>query len=312
MIRGAAQIDFSISLESSPSHDPLRCETGVFRDRLMLVALATCILLAPQAGFAQSTRPPASIEGKKGEWNGFPSVEISVNAKSVLIVLPNKAANTPTYPWVWHGEFFGHRPQPDIELLNRGFHLVYTRCPDMLGSPEAVAHWDKVYAELIAKYQFAPKVALVGLSRGGLYCYNWAVKNPDKVACVYADAAVCDLKSWPGGKGKGKGSPRDWELAKKCYGFNSEAEAMAYQGNPVDTITALARYKVPLLHIYGDADDVVPWDENTGVLARTYQQLGGPITLLAKPGVNHHPHGLEDSTVIVEFIERNTLQQFEK
>lgn len=275
-----------------------------------LIAVLLCSLISNTV-IAQSEKPAAKIDGKPGQWNGFPSVEITVNDRSVLIVLPIQATKTPTYPWVWHGEFFGHRPQPDVELLKRGFHLVYTRCPDMLGSPEAVAHWDKVYAELTTKYHFAPKVALVGLSRGGLYCYNWAVKNPDKVACVYADAAVCDLKSWPGGKGKGKGSPRDWELAMQCYHFNGEQEALEYKLNPVDTVEVLAKHNVPLLHVYGDADDVVPWDENTGIIATKYKALGGPITLIAKPGVNHHPHGLEDSAPIVEFVEQNSLKQFD-
>lgn len=53
---------------------------------------------------------------------------------------------------------------------------------------------------LTTEHKLARKVALIGLSRGGLYCYNWATANPDKAACIYADAAVCDLKSWPGGK----------------------------------------------------------------------------------------------------------------
>ncbi len=41
--------------------------------------------------------------------------------------------------------------------------------------------------------------------------------------------------------------------------------------------------------------------------ALVYQALGGDITLIAKSGVKHHPHGLEDSTPIVEFIERHSL-----
>jgi pimeloyl-ACP methyl ester carboxylesterase len=80
-------------------------------------------------------------------------------------------------------------------------------------------------------------------------------------------------------------------------------------GNPVDRLSSLARFKVPLLHVYGDADDVVPWDENTGVVAKRYGELGGPITLIAKPGVSHHPHGLEDSTPIIEFIYTHSLQR---
>ena len=60
--------------------------------------------------------------------------------------------------------------------------------------------------------------------------------------------------------------------------------------------------RVPLLHVYGDADTGVPWDENTGVIAERYQKLGGPITLIPKPGVGHHPHGLSEPAPIVEFI----------
>ena len=70
----------------------------------------------------------------------------------------------------------------------------------------------------------------------------------------------------------------------------------------MDNLAALAKHQVPLLHVYGDADDVVPADENTTLLAKRYQALGGNITLIAKPGIGHHPHGLEDSTPIREFI----------
>ncbi len=273
--------------------------------------LACFILVAVAfAPFSIAQTATHSFDGKESDWHGFKSVEITVNDKPVTIVMPEKVARADKHPWVWHGEFFGHRPQPDIELLKRGFHIVYTRAPDLLGCPDSVAHWNKVYTELTSKHNFAPKVALVGLSRGGLYCYNWAASNPQSVACIYGDAPVCDLKSWPGGKGKGKGSPRDWDLAKKVYHFANDEEAVAYKLNPIDTLAGLAKHKVELLHVYGDADDVVPWEENTGLIASRYRDLGGEIQLIAKPGVGHHPHGLEDSTPIVEFIERNAMKQF--
>ncbi len=238
--------------------------------------------------------------GKRSSWFGFDRYDFEVDGRPVLVVLPKREA--PGRPWVWHGEFFGHKPNPDIALLGRGFHVVYMSVPDMLGCPKAVAHWNALYLELTTRFHFAPKAALVGLSRGGLYCYNWATANPDKVACLYGDAPVCDFRSWPGGKGKGPGSAGDWKLILDRYGFSSEAEALAYKGNPVDSLAPLAAAKVPLLHVYGDADEVVPWDENTGVIAERYRKLGGDITLIAKPGVKHHPHGLDDSTPIVNFI----------
>jgi len=38
------------------------------------------------------------------------------------------------------------------------------------------------------------------------------------------------------------------------------------------------------------------------MLADRYRKLGGTITLIPKPGVGHHPHGLDDSTPIINFI----------
>ena len=266
------------------------------------VVLIVAIALS-SATFAADEAP---FPGKKSQWHGYDRYDFEVDGKPVLVVAPKKAA--PGKPWCWHGEFFGHKPAPDIALLGKGFHIVYMRVPNMLGCPKAVEHWNAFYKELTTKYGFSKKAALVGLSRGGLYCYNWAIANPDKVSCIYADAAVCDLKSWPGGKGKGKGSARDWKLAMEVYGFKSEEEAMNYKGNPVDNLESLAKAKVPLLHVYGDKDDVVPHEENTLVVAERFKKLGGDIKLIAKPGVGHHPHGLEDPTPIVEFIERHSVE----
>ena len=238
-----------------------------------------------------------------GEWNGYAKHELTIAGKPVTVIAPKAAAAG--RPWVWHGEFFGHKPAPDIALLGKGFHIVYMKINDMLGCPDAVKLWNQCYAELTAKYALSTKPSLVGLSRGGLYCYNWAIANPAKVSCIYADAPVCDFKSWPGGKGKGKGDAKNWGLVPKLWGFKDEAEALAYKGNPVDNLAPLAKNHVPLLHVFGDADDVVPWDENTGLIETRYKELGGSITLIRKPGVGHHPHGLDDSTPIIEFIAKN-------
>ena len=248
----------------------------------------------------------APFPGKKSDWHGFDRYEFDVAGKTASVVVPKKAAEGK--PWVWHGEFFGHKPAPDIALLGHGFHIVYLNVPNMLGCPDAVSHWNSLYRELTRRYGFASNPALVGLSRGGLYCYNWAAANPDKVACIYGDAPVCDFKSWPGGKGKGKGSEGDWKLILERFHLKDEDEALAWKLNPIDNLEPLAKAKVPLLHVFGDADDVVPWDENTGLIAERYEKLGGKIELIRKPGVGHHPHGLEDSTPIVEFIRKHALK----
>ena len=65
-------------------------------------------------------------------------------------------------------------------------------------------------------------MALEGMSRGGLIVYNWAAQNPEKVACIYADAPVMDFKSWPMGQGKSAGSAMDTKQLLNAYGFKNE------------------------------------------------------------------------------------------
>lgn len=43
-----------------------------------------------------------------------------INFKVVFPKTPNKKRE-----WVWRARFWGHEPQTDIALLERGFHLVY-------------------------------------------------------------------------------------------------------------------------------------------------------------------------------------------
>jgi pimeloyl-ACP methyl ester carboxylesterase len=128
---------------------------------------------------------------------------------------------------------------------------------------------DAIYAEMVGRHGLAPKPAMVGLSREALGTYRWASANPDKVACIFMDVPVCDMRSWPGGKrvagsgSKADGAPEQWKLLLKTYGFKSDAEALAYRGSPVDLLEPLAKARVPILHVCGDRDSIVPVEENS-------------------------------------------------
>ncbi|MCP3965906.1 MAG: prolyl oligopeptidase family serine peptidase [Lentisphaerae bacterium] len=90
----------------------------------------------------------------------------------------------------------------------------------------------------------------------------------------------------------------------ESYGLN-DSEAINYKGNPVDNLRPLAKANVPLLHIVGDSDDIVPVSENTTILANRYSKLGGYIEIIHKPGEKHHPHSLRNPAPIMEFIKKN-------
>jgi hypothetical protein len=265
------------------------------------------------AGFAGTGNPvpaaPANEEagGRSwpGEqidtWRGYRRHVFRIDGCTGWVVEPKKAAVGK--PWTWCMEFpdaFTERTGVP-QLLEKGFHHLHIQVGNTFGCPAALKHFDAFYQAVTAA-GLAKKGTLIGISRGGLYAYNWAARNPDKVACIYGDAPVCDFKSWPGGKGKGQGSAGDWTSLIKHYGFTNEAEALAFQGNPVDNLAPLARAKIPLIHVVGDTDDVVPVAENTALIEQRYKALGGSMTVMHKPGVGHHPHGLADPQPLVEFI----------
>jgi len=236
-------------------------------------------------------------------WNGFRRRDFKVNGRNCLLVAPKEEA--PGRPWIWRTEFFGHEPQADLALLKKGFHLAYMDVQNLYGGPEAMEHMDAFYDYLTRESVLAERVVLEGFSRGGLFAFNWAARHPYSVSCMYLDAPVCDFKSWPGGKGRGQGSVADWACCLKVYGL-TEAEALAYEGNPIDNLKPLAEANIPLLHVCGETDGVVPLEENTGVVQERYKALGGEIQVIAKPFCGHHPHSLQNPGRIVNFILRNT------
>ena len=242
--------------------------------------------------------------GNASAWHGYALHEFVLDGRDCKVVCPESAA--PEKPWIWRARFWGHEPQTDLALLERGFHVAYADVAALFGNPEAVSIWDGFYSHVTTQYGFSHKPALEGMSRGGLIVYNWAISNPEKVACIYADAPVLDFKSWPGGLGVGKGSPSDWNQCRKVYGL-SEAAALTFTGNPVDNLEPLANAGIALLHVVGADDEVVPVAENTAVLEERYRKIGGDITVISKPGVGHHPHSLEDPTPIVDFVLAHTV-----
>jgi len=264
---------------------------------LLATTIASVALAAPAAGPAN-----LAFEGEKlDEWHGHRRHAFTVQGRKAWVVEPKAAL--PGNPWSWCMMF------PDAftarcaapQLLAAGFHHAFLDVGNTFGSPDAVAALAAFHAELVG-HGLARRPALIGISRGSLYAHRFAAEHPELVSVIYGDGGVCDFKSWPGGKGTGKGSPKDWAACLAAYRFPDEAAAVAYRGNPVDALEPLAKARVALIHVVGDADDVVPPAENGVVVAERYRGLGGTVELIHKPGCGHHPHGLDDPQPVVDFI----------
>lgn len=245
-------------------------------------------------------------EKNAAQWHGYHLLNDTLNGINYKVVFP-KSPN-PEKKWIWRARFWGHEPQTDIALLEKGFHLAYIDVSSLFGNERAITIWDDFYNQMTTQYELNKKVVLEGMSRGGLIVFNWANRNAEKVASIYVDAPVADFKSWPGGKGVGKGSDDNWKSCLEQYDF-TEQQAFQYNGNPIDHLENLAAQKVPILSIVGDADDVVPVSENTEKIKKRLQSLGWDMQVIAKPGIGHHPHSLENPKPIIDFILENSIYE---
>ena len=144
-----------------------------------------------------------------------------------------------------------------------------------------------------------------GVSRGGLFVYNWAATHPDRVACIYCDTPVLDFKSWPGGRGTGRGAANEWKQCQAAYEL-SEEQALKYKLNPVDHFEPIAKAGIPILHIVSRNDDVVPIEENTVELAKRLRASGGSMDVIYVEEGTEKSHGHHfdhpDPDHVVKFI----------
>ncbi|MCE7042915.1 GDSL-type esterase/lipase family protein [Dyadobacter sp. CY312] len=269
------------------------------------------IWLISFVGFTLSVSAQPSqrvVPGAVTNWKGFEKQEFKFENREAWYLKPKQAA--PGNPWVWRAHFPTWHTEMDSILLTRGFYIAYVNTNDMFAHPKAMQVWDNFYDYLVKEKQFAPKVALEGVSRGGLYVYGWAKRNPDKVSCIYAEAPVCDPKSWPGGKGKGPGSEKDWTSWLKQFGL-TEKEAETFEDIPINDLKGLAAFKVPILHVLGLQDKLVPPAENSDVLVQNYLKLGGPISVYpmtrGEQTLEGHHFPIERPEYFANFICENSI-----
>ena len=240
---------------------------------------------------------------QQSEYNGCERYDFMFNGHWVTIVIPQNPQ--PKNKWVWRAEFFDAFPIVDLDLLAQGWYLTYYSISDMYGNDESVELMKKFKEFIVEKFDLHQKPTIFGFSRGGFYAVNFAAKYPEDVGCLYLDAPVLDICSWPAGYGKsfdGQGTPSDWEICKKVLGLTDET-ARDYKGNPKDHIAELAKADIPIYLVSGDADKAAVLEENGQLLIDNYKKLGATkFEAFIMPGKGHHPHSVEDPKPVSDFI----------
>lgn len=228
----------------------------------------------------------------------LPGEVFAVEGHAAFVILPAPEARAPRQPWVWYAPTLPGLPGPEEvwmfrKFLAAGVAVAGIDVGESFGSPEGRRLYQAFYHELTGKRQFGSRPCLLARSRGGLMLYNWAVEHPRQVAGIAGIYPVCDLRSYPG-----------LDRAAGAYGLTPEGLAeVLTQHNPVDRVEPLAKAGVPVFHLHGDQDTVVPLEANSAALAANYRRSGGPMTLRVISGQGHNMwNGWFQSQELVDFV----------
>lgn len=183
---------------------------------------------------------------------------------AVTVIVP--ATNSPGTPWVFRADFVDRHDAVALALLSRGFHIVTGPVPFNADGPRR-EDWDGVYKYLTAR-GFSPKPIMGGAGGAAGEAYAWAIANPDKVSCIYAE--------------------------------NPLLRSHMTKGSLVDHLAPLAKTGVPLLNVCGSLDPF--YHDNTRALEERYKDLGGQATTIVKENQGHFPLAPADLKPVVDFV----------
>lgn len=229
-----------------------------------------------------SLTSPGQLKITEGEKKlPLPGESFKLNGHDAFIILPEKVDGET--PWIWYAPTLPGLPsKAEVWMFERflakGIAIAGIDAGESYGSPDGRELFSDLYQYLTTKRQFSKTPCLLARSRGGLMLYNWAAQNPDKVGGVAAIYPVCNLESYPG-------------LKKAAGAYKMTADELKQklaEHNPIERMNRLAEAGVPIFHLHGDSDKIVPHMKNTEVLIQRYKKFGGSAEFLLFKGQGHN------------------------
>ena len=247
---------------------------------------------------------------KKSTWNGFDRFHFQCAGRDSYLVVPPIPLES--RPWIWRARFPDFHDEMDVALVKAGYHVAYFDVANQFGCPKIIEKADEFYQLMVQRHKLNVKPVMEGVSRGGLFVYNWVAQHPTLVACIYCDTPVCDFLSWPlgklGGKGTGVGSPSAWKACLKAYEMD-DSLAKQFRGLPIHHASIVAKAKIPILHIVSENDRVVPPSENTYRLRDSLIEHGHIMEVISVPQGTEKSKGHHfdhpDPQRVVDFIRKH-------
>ncbi len=271
---------------------------------LAALLFLVCVGTASRAAGAEKKPALEEIETVRSSMFDADLVRLELQDHTAFILKPAKPKVLGDKPWVWYAPTLLANREEDWmspgtrhawifkRLLAAGVYVAGVDVGESYGSPAGRGIYDRFHDLLVKRYGFSSKPGLLPISRGGLMVYNWAANRPDCVSCIGGIYPLCNLAAYP-----------PLERIAKPYGMSvDELRAQMDQHNPVARLRPLADARVPMLHVHGDQDKVVPLQSHSAELTRRYKALGGSADVIVIPGRGHE--------VVPEYWQEPRLVEF--
>ncbi len=239
------------------------------------------------------------METTKSLYNGFERLDFKFEDREAILILPEEG--TKCGKWLLKTEYFDAFQNFEMEMVKRGWCVAYIKNITRWCLEEDLDLKARFADFLSKEFGLYKKCVPVGMSCGGLIGTKFAAKYPEYVSCLYLDAPVLNLLSCPAGLGEAN---HEYDFMSEFYNATgiTLSQLLSYREHPIDKMHLLLENNIPIMLVVGDSDPVVPYHENGAVLEKYYKENGGCIEVIIKPGCEHHPHGLDDNTPIIDFV----------
>jgi len=234
-------------------------------------------------------------------WNEFETKEFVFADRKAVIVYPKVKPNG---KMLLKLEYLDAFPGFDIAMLNRGYYLIFLYHQSRW-APDTETNITADFVRHCAKELNADsRCILEGASCGGLQAARLAQLHPELVASMYLDNPVLNILSMAGlGACDEPDLKYFWREIVDTFGVN-RSNIINFRNSPIDHMQTLIDNDIPVIMIHGNGDTMVIYEENGKVLEDFYKEKGGKLKLITRSMGKHHPHGLDDPTPIINFVEQ--------
>ncbi len=229
----------------------------------------------------------------------------NIDGVKAWIVEPHHPVGDGRWTWclIWPESFVQRVGVP--EFLDRGFYHAHIEAHPTYATPDQGMPLLRKFYQQCVDLGLSRKANLMGLSWGGFFTLRFASENPEKVACIYLDAPLCNMAD------ESTVPLADaHQVLQEAYHLSNE-EMLTSALNPINALEPIAEAGIPIFAATGEDDLVVPVQNHINIVEERFLAQGGKIFIERRASWGHHPHGLDDRCELIAFMVANAGKYYQ-